>query len=160
MLLLEGGGIPGSLDYGVGSAPKPKEGGSNTLIAVSPNNEGVARISGVDLISLKIHAQIINKPLTVMLKKDGFTWTEDAKSAFQTLKTTMCNSPVSRLTNFSQPFMVETDVSNLGIGTVLMQEDRPLAYLSKALSTRNRCKSTYEKELLPSFLRLTSSDTT
>jgi hypothetical protein len=42
--------------------------------------------------------------------------------------------------------MVETDASDIGLGAVLMQDNRPIAYLSKPLSASNKLLSIYEKE--------------
>lgn len=44
--------------------------------------------------------------------------------------------------------VIETDACQKGIGTVLMQGKRPLAYLSKSIGVRNMGMSIYEKELL------------
>lgn len=58
------------------------------------------------------------------------------------------SSPVLRLPDFSMPFTVEPDASGKEIRAVLMQENQPLAYISKALCLRNQAKSVYERELI------------
>nr|GEW65059.1 hypothetical protein [Tanacetum cinerariifolium] len=72
---------------------------------------------------------IISKPLTILLKKNSFTWNLDAQSAFETLKTAMSQALVLALPNFNKPFTVESDASGLGIGAVLQQGGHPIAYL-------------------------------
>ncbi|KAL3530061.1 hypothetical protein ACH5RR_009383 [Cinchona calisaya] len=82
-----------------------------------------------------------------MLKKDQFHWSEEAIIAFERLKLSMSTTPVLALPDFSKPFIVETDAFYGGIGAVLMQDNRPLAYLSKALSKKNFGLSIYEESL-------------
>lgn len=60
----------------------------------------------------------------------------------------MTRTPVLGLPNFSQPFTIETDACNDGIGAVLMQQGQPIAYLSKALGEKHKSLSIYEKEFL------------
>lgn len=52
------------------------------------------------------------------------------------------------LPNFQLEFTVDTDVSGGGIGAVLQQQGRPIAFFSKALGVRHRALSIYEKEML------------
>jgi hypothetical protein len=93
----------------------------------------------------------IATPLTALLKNNSFTWTPAAAQAFQTLKMAMCTTPVIALPDFTKTFVLECDVSGKGIGVVLMQEGRPLAFNNKKLSERNMGKSIYEKEMLAIF---------
>lgn len=90
---------------------------------------------------------VIAGPLTELLKKDVFAWSEGADGSFENLKKAMTTMPVLRLPDFDRPFCIETDVSDLGIGAVLLQDNHPIAYFSKKLGPRRRVASTYDKEL-------------
>ena len=52
------------------------------------------------------------------------------------------------LSDFTQPFIVETDACEDGIGVVLTQHGQPIAFLSKALGPAQKSTSIYEKEFL------------
>ncbi|KAL0462689.1 UNVERIFIED_CONTAM: Retrovirus-related Pol polyprotein from transposon.6 [Sesamum latifolium] len=60
----------------------------------------------------------------------------------------MSQAPILILPDFSKEFTVETDASDSGIGAVLLQQGRPIAYMSKALSDKQLGMSVYDKELL------------
>lgn len=95
---------------------------------------------------------IIAAPLTNMLKKNEFRWTLEATDAFNNLKRAMTEPPVLVLLDFSKPLIIECDASGRGIGAVLMQESRPIAFLSQALKGRTLGLSIYERELLAQVL--------
>ena len=86
--------------------------------------------------------------MTNFLKKDSFKWTVEANSAFQHLKATVMNSFVLALPDFSKLFVIECDASCVGIGVVLVQGKRLIAFHNQALKGRSLHLSTYENELL------------
>ena len=77
-----------------------------------------------------------------------FTWTTAAQEAFVQLKRNLTTTPVLHLPNFSQPFVVETDASNVSIGAILSQEGHPLAFFSKKLCQKMQNNSVYVREML------------
>ncbi|GAU17006.1 hypothetical protein TSUD_37640 [Trifolium subterraneum] len=98
------------------------------------------------------------KPLTDLTKKDNFVWGSEAMKAFNLMKQVITSPPVLVLPNFDLPFEVECDAAGRGIGAVLMQQRRPIAFFSKALSDGNQ-SNLYHKSL-KHFLqqRITSPD--
>ena len=91
---------------------------------------------------------LLAKPLTNLLKCKQFVWSTTAQKAFVSLKEAMVTTPVLGLPDFTSPFIVETDACDNGIGAVLIQHDKPLAFLSKALGPTHKHLFIYEKDFL------------
>jgi hypothetical protein len=96
----------------------------------------------------------VARPLTSLTKKDAFTWNDETHKAFETLKKSLISAPVLALPDFTKEFTIECDASGVGIGAILTQDKRPIAYFSKALGVRNVAKSAYEKELMAVVLAI------
>lgn len=57
----------------------------------------------------------IMSPTKGYLKKETFTWGEDAQKTFEKFKELLCDDSILALLDFSQPFKVECDASGIGI---------------------------------------------
>jgi hypothetical protein len=76
----------------------------------------------------------IAKAMTELLKKGvKFVWSEACEQAFHTLRQHLTSAPVLVQPDNSKPFEVFCDASGTGLGCVLMQEGRVIAYASRAL---------------------------
>ncbi|RVW92515.1 Transposon Tf2-8 polyprotein [Vitis vinifera] len=64
------------------------------------------------------------------------------------IKQALTTTPTLAMPNFNEPFTIETDASGDGIGAVLTQQGRPIAYMSRALGVTKRSWSIYAKEML------------
>lgn len=60
------------------------------------------------------HYGLLAKPLTDLLKKDQWQWSDSAGAAFQQLKQGLCSAPILSLLFFTQAVEVEIDVSGVG----------------------------------------------
>jgi hypothetical protein len=58
--------------------------------------------------------------LTSLLKKEGFSWNDEAQASFQALKAAVTSAPVLALPDFTKGFIVECDASTHGFGAVLL----------------------------------------
>lgn len=70
------------------------------------------------------------------------------QSAFEVLKNRVTIAPVLALPDFNQDFYIESDASGNGLGAILLQQGRSIAYCNKTLGERNLTKPGYERELM------------
>ncbi|GJT55707.1 putative reverse transcriptase domain-containing protein [Tanacetum coccineum] len=90
----------------------------------------------------------IAKSLTILTQKcKTFDWGEEQERAFQTFKDKLCNAPVLALPDRPEDFVVYCDASGLGLGCVLMQRGRVIAYASRQLKIHEKNYTTHDLEL-------------
>ena len=93
-------------------------------------------------------------PLTNLLQKGRkFVWSAECQRAYEDVRAMLSFSPVLKSPCFRDPFIIYTDASGSGIGSVLMQKDnngieRPIAYYSKKLNKHQLHYAPIEKECL------------
>lgn len=90
---------------------------------------------------------IVAPLITVVKKEVGFKWGEEQEHAFKTLKDKLCSAFVLCLHDFSKIFEIECDASGIGIGVVLIQDERSIAYFNDKLNGAPLNYSTYDKQL-------------
>ncbi|XP_066341714.1 uncharacterized mitochondrial protein AtMg00860-like [Miscanthus floridulus] len=74
---------------------------------------------------------IIAVPLTQLLRKDAFQWSDAAETAFSTLKAALTAALVLHLPDFTATFVVDYDASGSGFGAMLYQDGAPIAFFSR-----------------------------
>ena len=81
----------------------------------------------------------IASPLTTLTQKSKkFEWSESCEKSFQLLKDMLTSAPVLTLLEGTKCFMVYSDASQVGLGSVLMQHEKVIAYASKQLKVHER----------------------
>ncbi|GJY25110.1 putative reverse transcriptase domain-containing protein [Tanacetum coccineum] len=90
----------------------------------------------------------IAKSLTELTQKNKkYIWGEDQESAFQLLKQKLCEAPILALPEGNDDFVVYCDASHQGLGAVLMQREKVIAYASQKLKPHKENYTTRDLEL-------------
>ncbi|GJR66336.1 putative reverse transcriptase domain-containing protein [Tanacetum coccineum] len=90
----------------------------------------------------------IAKSLTILTQKcKTFDWGKEQELAFQTLKDKLCNAPILALPDGPKNLVVYCDASGLGLGCVLMQRGKVIAYASRQLKIHEKNYTTHDLEL-------------
>ncbi|GKC35745.1 putative reverse transcriptase domain-containing protein [Tanacetum coccineum] len=91
---------------------------------------------------------MIAKSLTILTHKNKkYVRGDEQEMAFQTLKDKLCNEPVLALPDRPEDFMIYCDASCQGLGCVLMQRCKVIAYASRQLKIHEKNRTTYDLEL-------------
>ncbi|GJU35012.1 putative reverse transcriptase domain-containing protein [Tanacetum coccineum] len=76
-----------------------------------------------------------------------FDWGEKEENAFQVIKQKLCSAPILALPKGSEDFVVYCDASHKGLGVVLMQREKVIAYASRKLKVHEKNYITHDLEL-------------
>ncbi|GJR73430.1 putative reverse transcriptase domain-containing protein [Tanacetum coccineum] len=90
----------------------------------------------------------IAKSMTKLTQKGiKFDWGEKEENAFQLIKQKLCSAPILALPEGSEDFVVYCDASHKGLGAVLMQREKVIAYASRQLKVHEKNYTTHDLEL-------------
>ncbi|GKB77407.1 putative reverse transcriptase domain-containing protein [Tanacetum coccineum] len=90
----------------------------------------------------------IAKSMTKITQKGvKFDWGEKEENAFQLIKQKLCSAPILALLEGSEDFVVYCDASHKGLGVVLMQREKVIAYASRQLKIHEKNYTTHDLEL-------------
>ncbi|GJW64787.1 putative reverse transcriptase domain-containing protein [Tanacetum coccineum] len=90
----------------------------------------------------------IAKLMTKLTQKGiNFDWGEKEENPFQLIKQKLCSAPILALLEGSKEFVVYCDASHKGLGAVLMQREKVIAYASRQLKIHEKNYTTYDLEL-------------
>nr|GFB58612.1 putative reverse transcriptase domain-containing protein [Tanacetum cinerariifolium] len=80
-------------------------------------------------------------------KKVKFDWGDKEEKVFQLLKEKLCSTPILALAEGAENFIVYCDASHKGLGVVLMQNEKVIAYASRQLKIHEKNSTTHVLEL-------------
>ncbi|GJY32454.1 putative reverse transcriptase domain-containing protein [Tanacetum coccineum] len=95
----------------------------------------------------ELYAKFLKCEFWLSKKSVKFDWGEKAEAAFQLLKQKLCSAPILALLEGSENFVVYYDASHKGLGAVLMQKEKVIAYASCQLKVHEKNYTTHDLEL-------------
>ena len=134
-----------------GVEPDPDKLSAIADMSPPTDKKGVHRLIG----TLKYLSKFVpnfsdqSKPLRDLLRNDvSFVWQPEHQCTFDKLKSAIISAPVLSYFDPHKPISIQTDASSTGLGSCLMQEGKPVAFASRALSETETRYAQIEKELL------------
>ena len=145
---------------------RPLDAKIQTIVKYPTSRKELARFLGMAgyYRNFCLNFSEIAAPLTNLLsKKVKFVWTDDCQQAFDKVKLLLQKSPVLKSPDYEKPFKLIIDSSDVGTGSVLVQEasdglDHPVSYFSKKFLKYQKNYSVVEKETLGLVLALEHFD--
>jgi len=134
-----------------GIKPDPEKIAAIAKMPEPVDKAGVQRFIGVlnFLAPFIPNMSTLTTPLRNLLKSDvPWHWGPEHSQAVTKLKKILCSNPVLKLYDPKMPVIIQADASSTGLGTCLMQESRPVAYASRALTSPETRYAQIEREML------------
>ncbi|GJY21080.1 retrotransposon protein, putative, ty3-gypsy subclass [Tanacetum coccineum] len=95
----------------------------------------------------ELYAKLSKCDFWLSKKSVKFNWGEKKETAFQILKQKLCSASILALPEGSENFIVYCDASHKGLGAVLMQKEKVIAYASRQLKIHEKNYTTHDLEL-------------
>ncbi|GKA35022.1 retrotransposon protein, putative, ty3-gypsy subclass, partial [Tanacetum coccineum] len=114
------------------------------------NGDGIhvdPRLAGYYRRFIENFSKIVKSLIILTQKCKTFDWDEEHELPFQTLKDKLCNAPEQALPDGPEDFVVYCDAPRLGLGCVLMQRGKVIAYASRQLKIHEKNYTTHNLEL-------------
>lgn len=134
-----------------GLKPDPEKVRAVAQIPTPENKQALMRFMGMIQYLAKFIPNMaeVSAPLRKLLESDvDWHWEDGQVRSFEKLKSLLTHAPTLKFYDVQKPVTLSVDASSEGIGAVLMQEGKPVAYGSRALSDAQRRYAQIEKELL------------
>ena len=129
----------------------PEKVNAVSLMQCPTDVQGVQRVLGVANYLAKFTPKLstVCEPLRRLLDKDSvFDWFPQHETAFSRIKELITQAPVLQYYDVNKEVSLEWDSSEVGLGAVIKQGGRPIAYASRALTKTERNYAQIEKECL------------
>jgi hypothetical protein len=123
--------------------------------------EGIQRLNGFINYLARFLPRLsdVMEPIRQLTRKDvPFNWAPAQEKAFADVKQLVINSPVLAFFNERKPVVLQCDASQKGLGAALLQDDKPIAFASRALTETETRYAQIEKEMLAIVFALEKFD--
>ena len=115
------------------------------------DRKGVERLLGTVNYLAKFVPKMstVMEPIRILLRKDTeFAWLKPQQVAFTKVKDILSHSPVLQFFDVKKPVRISCDASKSGLGAVLLQDNKPVAFTSRSMTDAETRYAQIEKELL------------
>ena len=141
----------GTIISAEGVKPDPAKIAAISNMPIPNDKSAVRRLLGmVNFLSNHIpNVSSITAPLRDLVKNDvHFQWGPEQDKALDQIKSLLSDPPILQYFDPKAKSMIQADASQRGLGAVLLQRGRPIAYASRSLNTTEQNYAQIEKELL------------